>query len=135
MDFWKQIIKPVYAHCDVPCGIYETDTMRHAAETCLRMVEKITELGDDKSTTANNNFVRMVTTKERHAQLCKDQIYLLWSDYFKSEHLKKFPDLHDVFWKAAKQCSMVKQTVDMQEAQNLLQMVTHISDIFSESKK
>ena len=42
--FLKRFIKPVYAHCDVPCGIYETDTMMHAAATCKRMVEKYIEI-------------------------------------------------------------------------------------------
>ena len=46
MSFIDRFIKPVYAHCDVPCGIYETDTMQHAADTCLRMIEKIEALED-----------------------------------------------------------------------------------------
>src|SRR5690606_20880998 len=116
-----KFIKPVYAHCDIPCGIYETDTMRHAADTCVRMIEKIGELKGNEgdsigSHEGRNSFIRMVTNKERHAQVCKDQIFLLWSDYFKPEHLQKFPDLHETMWQAAKQCSKVKQTVDMAEA-------------------
>ena len=35
----------VYAHCDVPCGVYETDTMRNAAYTCKVMVQKMLDLG------------------------------------------------------------------------------------------
>lgn len=132
-----KFIKPVYAHCDIPCGIYETDTMRHAADTCVRMIEKIEALPDVKGekTPEHNNFIRMVNVKERHAQLCKDQIYLLWSDYFKPEHLQKFPDLHDIIWQAAKQCGKVKQTLDMAEAKKLVEMVAGIAKIFEESKQ
>ena len=137
MRLLTKLIKPVYAHCDVPCGIYETDTMRHAAETCLKMIDKIAELPDDdahKSDT-HNNFIRIVGTKEKHAQLCKDQIYLLWSDYFKPEHLQKFPDLHTTMWEAAKQCGKVKQSINKDEAQKLLTMVAGIAAMFDESKK
>ncbi len=135
MALLNKLIKPVYAHCDVPCGIYETDTMRHAAETCLKMIDKIETLpaSEEKSDT-HNNFIRMVVTKEKHAQLCKDQIYILWSDYFKPEHLQKFPDLHDKMWQAAKQCGKVKQSIGRDGAQKLLDMVAGISKMFEESK-
>jgi nickel superoxide dismutase len=135
MGIFNKLIKPVYAHCDVPCGIYETDTMRHAADTCLRMIEKIETLpeGMGEKSADHNNYIRMVMTKEKHAQLCKDQIYILWSDYFKPEHIQKFPDLHNTLWKAAKQCSTVKQTISRDEAQELIGQVAVIVKIFEES--
>ena len=135
MNVVDRFIKPVYAHCDVPCGIYETDTMRHAADTCLRMIEKIEVLeepGGDMKTDAHNNFIRMVMTKEKHAQLCKDQIYVLWSDFFKPEHLEAYPDMHDRLWHAAKQCSKVKQTLSKEEAKKLIDMVHEVAHIFEE---
>lgn len=132
-----QLIKPVYAHCDIPCGIYETDTMSHAADTCLRMLDKIDEIGEVKGekTTEHNNFIRMVMVKEKHADLCKNQIYILWSDYFKPEHLEKFPELHTTMWQATKQCSKVKQSLSREEANKLIQMVKKISVMFEETKK
>lgn len=132
----KRFIKPVYAHCDVPCGIYETDTMTHAAATCKRMVEKFEELDDgNQEAEFKNTAIRCVMTKEAHAQKCKDQLYLLWSDYFKPEHLEQFPDLHDVFWQATKQCGKVKQTMDIKECEKLVKMVHDISHMFADSKK
>ncbi len=131
----NRFIKPVYAHCDIPCGIYEVDTMKHAADTCLRMVEKIDELDvKGEKSPEHNNFIRMVANKDKHAQTCKDQIYMLWSDYFKPEHLQKMPDLHTTMWQAAKQCSKVKQTISRDEAQTLVTMVGKIADMFAESK-
>ncbi|HSE61899.1 MAG TPA: superoxide dismutase, Ni [Candidatus Saccharimonadales bacterium] len=137
MSLLNKLIKPVYAHCDVPCGIYETDTMHHAADTCLKMIEKIEALpeGASEKSDSHNNFIRMVMTKEKHAQLCKDQIYILWSDYFKPEHLEKFPDLHTKMWEAAKQCGKVKQSVSREEAQKLVELVAGIQRMFEESKK
>jgi nickel superoxide dismutase len=131
MFLFTKLIKPVYAHCDMPCGIYEIDTMRHAADTCLRMIEKIEALPENTSEKSDdhNNFVRMVVTKEKHAQLCKDQIYILWSDYFKPEHL------HTKMWEAAKQCGKVKQSVSRSEAEKLVELVAGIVSMFEESKK
>ncbi len=129
------LIKPVYAHCDVPCGIYETDTMTHAAATCLRMIEKIEALGEIDSLEKQNNFARAVATKEKHAQKVKHEVYVLWSDYFKPEHLEKFPELHDTLWQAAKQASKVKQTVSADECKVLIEKVQAVSDLFAKSKQ
>jgi nickel superoxide dismutase len=130
-----RFIKPVYAHCDVPCGIYETDTMVHAAATCARMVEKIEALGELDTHDKHANFVRCVNTKEKHAQKVKDELYLLWSDYFKPEHLEKYSNLHDVVWLAVKQASKVKQTVSAEECQKLVDAVHEVAHIFAESKQ
>ena len=129
-----KFIKDVYAHCDIPCGIYETDTAKHASATCLRMVEKIEALGELSGLEKNNNFVRMVTIKEESAQKVKDELYLLWSDYFKPEHLERFSNLHDLFWKAIKQASIVKQTVSKDECDKLTEMIDEIDKIFIASK-
>ena len=129
-----RLIKPVYAHCDLPCGIYETETVTTAAATCLRMIEKIEQLGDFSETEHHNNFVRAVHIKEEHAQKVKDQLYVLWSDYFKPEHLEKFPDLHTTFWTAIKQASKVKQTVSREACEDLIAQVAHISELFAQTK-
>lgn len=136
MSIIERFIKPVSAHCDLPCGIYETDTMKHAADTCLRMVEKTEQLKNASEQSDDHaNFIRAVMIKEKHAQLCKDQIYILWSDYFKPEHLEKLPDLHDKFWQAAKQCSKVKQTLDRAECEKLQSMVAELTELFAKSKQ
>jgi nickel superoxide dismutase len=59
----------------------------------------------------------------------------LWSDYFKPEHLEKFPDLHTKMWEAAKQCGKVKQSVSRDEAHKLVELVASITTMFEESKK
>lgn len=127
------------AHCDVPCGIYETDTMRHAADTVAKMVEKINGLpgipDGNLSLDDRNNLIRMVLTKEKHAQKCKDELYLLWSDYFKPPHLEKWPDLHDRFWQATKLCAENKQHVSAEAAKRLQDAVAEIAGIFAESKQ
>ncbi len=123
--------RPVYAHCDIPCGIYDPHAAQTAAQTVLKMVQKIKELPEDDK----NNFVRMVMVKEEHAEICKKEILILWTDYFKSDHLERFPDLHDLVWKTAKLCSDNKRGVDEAKAQELIEAVDKIADIFAQAKK
>jgi nickel superoxide dismutase len=128
----------VYAHCDVPCGIYDPKPAQIAAATCLKMVQKINSLPADGTDAemigAHNAFIRMVLTKEEHAQKCKQELLILWTDYFKEDHLATFPDLHASFWKAAKLCSQVKQTVDENLAQELIKAVDEVASIFQKAE-
>lgn len=125
----------VYAHCDIPCGVYETETMRNAAYTCKVMVQKIQELGDMADANHHNNAVRMIMVKEKHAETVKHEARILWGDYFKPEHLEAYPDLHDTVWQIMKQASSVKHTVDLNEAEKLIELVAKLADIFAATKK
>lgn len=125
----------VYAHCDIPCGVYETDTMRNSAYTCKVMVQKIQELGDMSDPNHHNNAVRMIMVKEKHAETVKHEARILWGDYFKPEHLSEHPDLHDKVWQIMKQASTVKHTVDLDESQKLIDLVAELADIFASTKK
>lgn len=128
-------VRIAYAHCDVPCGIYDPKAAQIAAATVFKMVQLISEL-PSQNTTVNdrNKFVRCVLTKEEHAGKCKEEILILWTDYFKPEHLVQFPNLHNVLWKAAKLCSKNKQEVNLQSAQELIKAVDQIAEIFQKIK-
>lgn len=119
-----------FAHCDVPCGIYDPKAAQTAAATVLKMIQKLGEYPENDL----NNRVRAIWTKEEHARKCKEELLILWTDYFKPEHLEKFPNLHDMFWKAAKLCSKNKQSVDVQAAEDLVKEVDEIAEIFQKSK-
>jgi nickel superoxide dismutase len=126
----------IYAHCDVPCGIYDPKAAQTAAATVLKMTQLILELDKpDKTINDHNKLIRCVLTKEEHAQKCKDEILILWTDYFKPEHLVTFPTLHETFWKAAKLCSSTKQEVSLQHAQDLVKAVDGIAEMFFATKK
>ena len=125
-----------YAHCDIPCGIYDPTPAKIAADTVAKMVEKINALDKSAMDIGNrNSFVRMVTVKEQHAEICKKELQVLWSDYFKPEHLEKYPKLHDTFWKALKLASKNKQNVDAAAAGELQAAVKEIADMFWATKK
>lgn len=133
--------KKAHAHCDVPCGVYETDSALWAVETCQKLVEKLLALetpaaGNKQAVLEYQNTVtRAILVKEEYAQICKEQLLILWTDYFKAEHLAKWPDLHDKIWKATKQCSVVKRTVSLEEVKKLRTLVEEIAAIFKASKQ
>jgi nickel superoxide dismutase len=104
-----------------------------AALTVVRMNQLIEGL-QTEGAARENSFVRYVKTKEDHAELCKKEIDILWHDYFRPEHLEKFPDLHTIVWNANKLASRNKQNVDMQAAQELLAATHRIAEIFWETK-
>ncbi len=127
--------KQVFAHCDIPCGIYDPHVAQLAAKTVRTMVQKIQALPHNSELITQNSLVRMVLVKEQHAEICKKEILILWTDYFKPEHLEKFPDLHDLIWKTTKLCSENKRGVDEAKAQELIEAVDKIADIFNQTKK
>ena len=130
----------VLAHCDGPCGVYDPASARITAEAVLSMTKKLLALeapGENDSSawaTYNNTFSRFVAIKEEQAQETKKELLILWTDYFKPEHLDAFPDLHDTFWKASKLCSACKVNIDQGKAEELLAAVEKIHNMFWQSK-
>ena len=126
----------VHAHCDVPCGIYDPSGAVIAAKTVARMVDLITqaEIGGPTDHAARNKLVRCIAVKEEHAEKVKHEVQIIWSDYFKPEHLAKFPDLHDQVWKLLKLASKNKQNVDAAAAAELVAATEAFAATFAASK-
>ncbi len=128
------------AHCDAPCGVYDPAQARVEAEAVHSLTKKILDLkmpegGDAKAILAyQNTLTRYITIKEERAELTKHHILVLWTDYFKPEHLEKYPDLHETFWKAAKLCSTCKQEVSHEHSNELMDAVKKIHEMFWDSK-
>lgn len=121
-------IKPVHAHCDLPCGVYDPAQARIEAQSVKAIQEKMAAFeGDDR--------VRALFIKEERAELVKRHLWVLWTDYFKPEHLEKYPHLHDMFWKATKQAGECKHHHEPEEGQKLLDMIDEIAKIFWETKQ
>jgi nickel superoxide dismutase len=119
--------RTAYAHCDLPCGVYDPAQARIEAESCYKIVEKYHASKDPVFQQ------RAIVIKEERAELVKHHLDVLWHDYFKPEHLETFPDLHDLFWKAAKQCSTVKASLEIGEAAKLLDLIDKIDAKWRES--
>lgn len=121
-------IKPVYAHCDLPCGVYDPAQAKIEAQSVKAIMEKYDGLDD-------HGKLRAVIIIEERAELVKHHLMVLWADYFKPEHLAKYPDLHERFWKAIKQAGECKHHLDVAAADTLLAQIDEIADIFWATKK
>ena len=130
----------ISAHCDIPCGIYDPHAAQIAALTVLRMDQLMTAMEPPNMTDAAarnasiNSAARYIKTKEEHAEICKREIDILWHDYFRPEHLEKYPDLHTIIWNANKLASRNKQNVDVAAAEELLAATNRIAEIFWDTK-
>ena len=122
--------KPIYAHCDIPCGIYDPHQAQLAAHTVIRMTTLITEAKDDM-----HKIVRMTHVKEEHAGIVEEELETLWADYFKEEHYKEYPNLLDLINSAIKLTGKVRQSVDLEAANELLAKTQEIAEVFWKTKK
>lgn len=133
--------KRVHAHCDGPCGVYDPASARIAGEAVLSMTKKLLDLkapdtGDDKALLAyHNTMTRYIQIKEEEAQMCKDEVLILWTDFFKPAHLEAHPELHELFWQTAKFCSEAKQHIDLAVAEELMANLEKIHNLFWEVKR
>ena len=121
--------RTAYAHCDLPCGVYDPVQAKVEADSVKATIEKYNASSDELFRT------RAIVIKEQRAELVKHHLWVLWTDYFKPVHLEKYPELHDLFWKATKAAGESKKTTDPKVAQGLLDQIKEIDTIFWETKK
>ncbi len=134
-NFFKST-ETAYAHCDVPCGIYQPDDAVQAADTAIKMVEFILDAYEKEDSIEKANAIpRYVAQKEEHAKIAKETILGIWTDYFKPEHVQLYPELHELVWKVGKLGSHVKQNVDLEMAKEFKSAIQDIETIFWETKK
>jgi nickel superoxide dismutase len=117
------------AHCDLPCGVYDPAQARIEAESVKACMEKFNASEDSVFKE------RATLIKEERADMVKHHLWVLWTDYFKPDHLEKHPQLHDLFWKTTKAAGEAKKTNDTAVAERLLAGIGEIDTIFWETKK
>lgn len=121
-------IKQVYAHCDLPCGVYDPVQARVEALSVKAMQEKYQSLSD-------TDKMRALYIKEERAELVKHHVWVLWTDYFKPEHAEQHPGLHDLIWRTTKQAGVCKRSQDPADGQLLIDLIDQVGEVFAETKK
>ena len=132
---------PVYAHCDIPCGIYDPHEAQIAALTVVRMDQLIGELAapamdakPEERSAYVSKLSRYTAVKEQHAEKVKQEIRVIWGDYFTPDHEKQFPQTHELVWKILKQASKARQGTAVADAQELLKLVQEFAEVFWQTK-
>jgi nickel superoxide dismutase len=113
-----------HAHCDLMCGVYDPAQAKIEAMSVLKACTKAAESDDPVFKD------RAILIKEERADLVKHHLSVLWTDFFKPHHLEQYPELHDLFWKAIKKAGEAKKTMDASVAEELIDLIDQISDIF-----
>jgi nickel superoxide dismutase len=127
-----------HAHCDLPCGIYDPHQAQIAALTIIRMIDIMQELESTHTghhdEEFRNSMIRCVIIKEDHGRILKHEIATIWGDYFKPEHIEKYPEIHELVHKIMQLASKGKQTVSRTQGEELLEAVNQFAEIFWKTK-
>ena len=128
----KSRFETVFAHCDIPCKIYDPIFAQISVLTMIRLVDLIDELDISNSSSINDKaqFSRLVSQKEEHGIKVKDEISIIWGDYFKKPQFDEFPEIHELTHLIMLQCSKSKQNLDRSCVIELLVSVNRFAEIF-----
>ena len=130
----KYHFEQAQAHCDVPCGIYDPSTTQIAALTVVRMMDLMAALegGETKGTTEFHNSIgRYIAVKEEHAEKAKQEIRVIWGDYFKKD---KHPNVDELVHKIMQLGSKVRQTADREAGLAFVAAINEFAEIFWKTK-
>jgi nickel superoxide dismutase len=132
----KFVIPTASAHCDIPCKIYDPIVAQIACLSVLRLIDLIQELNDKPQlTTADySQLSRLIREKEIHATAVKEEIRVIWGDYFKAPQLEQFPNTHSLVHEIMLTASACKQHIVRDKAEKLLSLVNEFADSFWRSK-
>lgn len=133
----KLQFKTVSAHCDIPCKIYDPISAQIAVLTMIRMVDLIEEIQskDELSLADQAQLGRLVAQKEEHGFKVKEEVRVIWGDYFKQPQFDQFPQTHKLAHDIMLAASKAKQNVNKEQTLALLDLVNEFADIFWQSKQ
>ena len=123
-----------YAHCDIPCGIYDPTPMQIAAHTIFRMTQFLKDVKREDETTAEHTIARIAHVKEEHGQRLEEELGTLENDYFKKEHFEAYPTLQALLFDSVKLSATTRQHIDLEAASDLIEKVMQIAEIFYKTK-
>ena len=128
----------LYAHCQIPCGIYNdyarVQSMLEDAATIEKSIKLIIELSGKSDAQSQNQLVRWVMNKEKHAQ----NIISTISDYFLTQRVK--PNQKDYAERLIKHHTVIisameaKQNTDMKYAKALKDSIEALSPYYPEQR-
>jgi len=126
----------VSAHCDIPCKIYDPSAAQVAALSVIRFVDLIEEINakEELSVSDHAQLIRLVREKEIHARKVKDEVVVIWGDYFKQPQFEQFPETHSLVHKIMLTGSSCKQHIGRDKAVELLALVNEFAESFWRTK-
>lgn len=120
------------AHCDIPCKIYDPVVAQISALTVIRMMDMIAELAEKEPLNLADQaqLSRLVAEKESHAIKVKEEIRIIWGDYFKQPQFDQVPDAHETVHAIMLKASQCKQHIEREMGVELLNLVNQFAEGF-----
>jgi len=118
------------AHCDVPCGIYDTGPALYHAVSVVRLMDQYLAADEGAFLTR----ARLVAQKEEQAEKVKHEIRVIWGDYVKPPIVEKYPNIHELAHAIMMQGSKCKQDCHREDGEKLVELVNEFAEIFWATK-
>jgi nickel superoxide dismutase len=139
IEYINKFIKfpSVQAHCDIPCKIYDPAIAIISALSVIRLIDIIEENrsnSDKLSADYDNTIIRCVQRKEEESEKVKQEIRIIWGDYFKEPQISEHPEIHALTHQIMILASAVKQKTSREDANQLLELVNQFSEVFWSTK-
>ena len=122
-------IEEANAHCDIPCKIYDPAVVQVAALSVVRILDIISEL-EESSKGNQSELARLTIEKENQARIVKDEIRIIWGDYFKDPQIELYPNIHSLVHSIMMSGSKCKQSIDRQNGLDLVELVNEFTEAF-----
>lgn len=138
------MLKQPFAHCEIPCGIYNDSMRVSLIEEHIGTIEKsiktITKLGKEKAVNYNQ-IVRWVENKDSHAEKIQEIVF----QYFMTQRIKPASiDKKEAYAKYVKELTLLhkllvfsmkcKQTTDTENIKQLRKLLNEFSQSYFSKK-
>ena len=123
------------AHCDIPCKIYDPAISQVATLSVIRLIDLLHEIDEsDNSLKSIAHRSRLVIEKEAQAKIVKNEVNIIWGDYFKAPQIEAHPNIHTLVHEIMMTASKCKQDVIRGNAEELVKKVNEFATIFWSTK-
>ncbi|PIE41728.1 MAG: superoxide dismutase, Ni [Gammaproteobacteria bacterium] len=124
------------AHCDIPCGVYDPASAQIAALSVIRFMDLIQEVADREGNSAADQaqLARLAIAKEAEAVKVKEEVRIIWGDYFKAPQFEKYPNTNELVHSIMMAASACKQGIERAKGEKLLALVNEFAASFWDTK-
>ena len=123
------------AHCDIPCKIYDPAIAQVAGLSVVRLIDLLHEIDPSDSTLKSEaHKSRLVIEKETQAKIVKNEVTIIWGDYFKTPQIEAHPNVHNLVHDIMMTASKCKQDVKRENAEELVTKINEFATIFWKTK-
>ncbi|MBL4853290.1 MAG: superoxide dismutase, Ni [Robiginitomaculum sp.] len=117
------------AHCDIPCGIYDTGPALYHALSVVRQMDILLDTDTkDMSVHTAMKIARNTAEKEKQAEAVKHEIRIIWGDFIKGDILKE--QAHELTHNIMMKASACKQDLHREDGLALVELVNDFAEMF-----